>query len=120
LRYHVMIVDDEPTLVTLIHRFVTRLRPGTTVTTLGDGLAALHAYERQGADLIITDCRMPRMDGPSLTRHLRACLDPVPIIMISGDDGNAETAYAAGVSAFLEVGMFRRELPALLDQFIPL
>ena len=44
---------------------------GLAPTIVGDGEAALEAWEREAWDLILMDVQMPRMDGPSATRAIR-------------------------------------------------
>ena len=55
-------------------------------------------------DLLISDIRMPGLDGIELTRRLRQRLWSVPIVLISGhaDSRLAQAAIDAGASAFLE------------------
>lgn len=64
---------------------------GWQVTEAGDGLAALTAIDRHTPDLIISDLRMPRVDGRELLAAVRAraALAHVPFVLLSGD---ADTA----------------------------
>ena len=82
----VLVVDDDPDM-----RFMLKLlleRGGYQVTEAGDGLAALHAIKAQMPDLVLTDLRMPMMDGAELIQRLRSDdgTSALPIILI--------TAYA--------------------------
>ena len=63
-------------------------RGGYQVNEAGDGLAALHAIKVQMPDLVLTDMRMPLMDGAELIVRLRSeeATAAIPIILI--------TAYA--------------------------
>lgn len=44
---------------------------GHEVLAVGDGEAALQAWQEQAFDLVLTDCNMPRMDGLALAQHIR-------------------------------------------------
>jgi two-component system, NarL family, sensor histidine kinase EvgS len=117
--YHIIIADDELTLLAFLQRYISRLRPDVRVTALRDGEEALRVYDEQGADLIISNCRRPRMDGPTLIRCIRDRQDPIPIVMLSGDDGNAQIAQDAGATRFLEANMITLALSAILNEFLP-
>lgn len=84
-----------------------------------NGLEALHNYEQDGADLLIVNHAMPKLDGPALIRLLRARGDKVPIVGISGDCANREEELAAGATEFVETTDLIGELPALLARFKP-
>ena len=86
-RRRILVVDDEVALRSLIARgFRER---GYEVVEMADGLSALDAARSTslGFDLVVTNNRMPHLDGPNLAACLRE-LDPkLPIIHISGSHG---------------------------------
>jgi PAS domain S-box-containing protein len=99
----VLVADDDATT-----RALTRaaLEPvGFSVVEAADGAAALEAYGRLLPDLVILDVQMPRMDGISVCRALRARGDArhVPIMMATGLDDmeSIDAAYAAGATDFV-------------------
>jgi two-component system cell cycle sensor histidine kinase/response regulator CckA len=80
----VLIVDDDAMLRTLIARCLTD--QGYLVLTAGNGREALALVERRRGrlGLVVTDIRMPEMDGLELAAEL-ARLDPfLPVMFISG------------------------------------
>ena len=88
----VLIVDDEPDMLENCSRILSR--QGYACTTAGDGTAALAILERERPDLLLTDFKMPGMDGLTLLRRAHE-LDPaLPIIMITGF-ATIESAVAA-------------------------
>ena len=88
----VLIVDDEPDMLENCSRILSR--GGYACTTAGDGAAALAILERERPDLLLTDFKMPGMDGLTLLRRVHE-LDPaLPIIMITGF-ATIESAVAA-------------------------
>jgi CheY-like chemotaxis protein len=98
----VLIVEDHEQTRTALSLLLRGLG-ATVLAEMPDGQAALDLLADQHPDLILTDCQMPRLDGISLVRRLRARGDRTPVIMISGqhEPRIAEMARAAGVSQFL-------------------
>jgi two-component system NtrC family sensor kinase len=67
-RPRILVVDDEPTIAQLIADVLTG--DGYDVDTAPDGLAALELIGRRVYDLILSDLRMPELDGLGLYRAL--------------------------------------------------
>ena len=86
-----------------------------------DGLEALDALADLHPDVILTDCQMPRLDGISLVRRLRARGDRTPVIMISGQDEPQirDTAIAAGVNQYLFKPLNTATLHQAIRQTLP-
>jgi two-component system phosphate regulon response regulator OmpR len=78
---HVLIVDDEPRIRTMLHRYLTG--EGLKVSDAGDGAAMRAMLERETIDLVLLDLVMPGEDGLSLARHIRQHSD-IPVIMLTG------------------------------------
>jgi CheY-like chemotaxis protein len=57
---------------------------GHHISTASTGADALEQFGGQKFDLVVTDFRMPRMDGLELIRGLRKLAPDVPIVLISG------------------------------------
>jgi two-component system, OmpR family, response regulator len=81
---HVLIVDDDPRVRTMLMRYLAG--EGVRVGEAGDG-AAMHAYLAQGdVDLVLLDLNLPSEDGLTLARQLRAGSSEIGIIIITGRD----------------------------------
>ncbi|SRR6266511_2023035 len=115
---HVILADDDETLRTFLRRVLGRIQPSATVTAVDSGHAALHAYVQNGADLLITDCNMPLMDGITLIRLLRSRQSTVPIIALSGYPHTEQAAMEAGATRFLEKPFTIQQLARLLADFL--
>jgi DNA-binding response OmpR family regulator len=80
----VLLVEDDLALSD-VHVFTLR-RAGFEVSPVYDGEAALHAWESQAPDLLLLDLNLPRLDGLSVCRRIRAGNSPqaaIPIIILS-------------------------------------
>lgn len=75
-KLRILVVDDEPLLLRALTRLL--LRQGWQVTTAGDGQAALQILAENEFDLILSDVRMPRLDGPGLLIALSKRSTPMP------------------------------------------
>jgi CheY-like chemotaxis protein len=63
-----LLVDDEPGIVTGLTRLLRR--DGHTIDTAANGRLALAKLQERSYDLILSDLRMPELDGPGLYRAL--------------------------------------------------
>ena len=84
-----MVVDDEVALATLIGEILAT--DGHQVDTAPNGLAALARLEHTDYDLILSDLRMPELDGPGLYRELQS-RRPELLSRIAFVTGSAQTA----------------------------
>ncbi len=81
----VVILDDRATARSLLEGLARSLEPGVVVESYADPYDALEQMQRATPDLIITDYRMPGMDGIEFTRRVRAerTLADVPLIIVT-------------------------------------
>ena len=81
----VVIVDDRSTARSLLEGLARTLEPGVIVESYADPLNALEQMQHATPDLIITDYRMPGMDGIEFTRRIRTerRLADVPVIIVT-------------------------------------
>jgi len=85
-RARILVVDDDPGSREALAELLSD--EGYNVDTAGDGDAALSRVAQDPPDLIISDVRMPHVDGLDLVVQLRqrAALSDLPIILVSGVD----------------------------------
>lgn len=93
---HIVVVDDEAEMRQVLQEYLSE--EGFRVTTADGGEAMWGVLERDPADLIVLDLKMPGEDGHSLARRLRASSD-VGIIMLTGRGQPVDTIVG------LEVGV---------------
>ena len=97
----VLVVDDDPVTLDCLRETIKLL--GLEVCVASDGQEALQVFDQQRPSLVITDVRMPNMDGLSLTHQVKARRPDCPVIMVTGygDESTAVAALKAGASDYL-------------------
>jgi two-component system NtrC family response regulator/two-component system nitrogen regulation response regulator GlnG len=97
----ILIVEDEVDLRNTYERILRRLN--FEVIAVERATEGLRIAESRPIRLVITDLRLPDMDGIALIRAIRACAVPPPIIVASGLDSGAtrRAALDAGAIAYL-------------------
>lgn len=88
----ILVVDDEPKMRRVLEIMLQKM--GHKVFAAGNGREALQVFAAQAIDLVITDLRMPEMDGIELLAQLRAQESEVPVMVITAH-GTIETAVTA-------------------------
>jgi CheY-like chemotaxis protein len=111
----ILIVDDEPELLEIFAIWLGRC--GCTVLTAANGAEALKILESHSVDALISDIRMPIMDGLTLVRRIYETKLLVPsIIFVSGfGDVDAREVYSLGVELMLTKPLIRQQLLDALE-----
>ena len=89
---YILVVDDEPKMRRVLEIMLQKL--GHRVFTAENGREAVNIVQANTVDLIITDLRMPEMDGMALLTHLRSNDFDMPVIVVTAH-GTIETAIAS-------------------------
>ncbi|MET8338521.1 response regulator transcription factor [Streptosporangium canum] len=97
----VLVVDDEPALREALQSSLEY--EGYRVGLASDGLGALEILEREPYELVLLDVMMPRLDGLTTCRRLRAAGDHVPVLMLTARDavGDRVSGLDAGADDYL-------------------
>jgi two-component system response regulator YesN len=83
--YNVLIVDDEPWIANGIKKLVDWESLGFTVVGEAfDGIAALEFIEKNKPDVVISDIRMPGLDGIELLEQINLKKLDIKVILVSG------------------------------------
>ena len=97
----ILVVDDEPKMRRVLEIMLQKM--GHEVVSAGNGVEALQCIEKGAVDLVITDLRMPEMDGIELLTELRAreILTPVIVITAYGTIESAVDAMKRGACDYI-------------------
>ncbi|MEI7848275.1 MAG: response regulator transcription factor [Chloroflexota bacterium] len=80
----ILVVDDDQKLLKMLQR--TLVYENLNVLTAGNGEEALPIVDQHKPDLIIVDWMMPKMDGVTFIRHLRADSNKTMVLMLTARD----------------------------------
>ncbi|MFF4774385.1 response regulator transcription factor [Microtetraspora fusca] len=96
-----LVVDDEPALREALRSSLEF--EGYKVETVADGTSALDRLEREPYDAVLLDVMMPRLDGLTTCRRLRAGGNHVPVLMLTARDavGDRVSGLDAGADDYL-------------------
>src|SRR5438105_465560 len=81
---HVLIVDDDLALLQALPAFLRMRMAGLTVDTADSGVAAINHISARDYDAIVTDIKMPGMDGLELLAEILTRRPDTPTLMITG------------------------------------
>ena len=99
--YRVLLVDDEEEIRTGISRKIDWAALGfTLVGEAGNGEEALELSEQLQPDVVLTDIKMPFMDGLELCRRLKQSLPAAKLVVFSGFDDFEYARQAVGMGVF--------------------
>ena len=115
--YTVFLVEDEPLIRQNMRNTIEHGdEPFTCIGEAGDGELALTIIQDLKPDILITDIKMPFMDGLTLARHAKAIIPWLRVIIVSGyDDFDfARQAIGIGVDQYLLKPMASKDLFAAL------
>jgi CheY-like chemotaxis protein/HPt (histidine-containing phosphotransfer) domain-containing protein len=114
----ILAAEDEPTGRALLARHLAHL--GVAATIAVNGREALEAYAPDRFALVVTDLRMPEMDGFALATAIRAHGDRVPIVALTAsDDGRElEACRAHGIDEMLVKPARRADLATVLARYL--
>ncbi|AWU93530.1 response regulator [Azospirillum ramasamyi] len=79
---HILIAEDEVLAAMALEDFLSL--KGFRVTVAANGAEALDRYGREQVDALVTDLRMPRMDGQTLIREIRNRDAALPVVVMTG------------------------------------
>lgn len=117
----VLLIDDSPTIRSIVKVYL--MGHGFDFLEAGDGERGLQVAKLMGPDLIIADVNMPRMDGISLVKRMRAdpgALSRIPVILITGTAHAAEEeARQCGANAFLRKPVSSEALAKAVSECLP-
>jgi DNA-binding NtrC family response regulator len=117
---HLLIVDDDASVRASLEDALTV--DGLRVSGACDGVEALERMASEQVDLVLTDVRMPRVDGLELLRRIRARMPAVDVVLMTAYDDMpvVDAAVRDGARDFLvkplDLGVLRALVERLLGE----
>ncbi|MDB5221288.1 MAG: hypothetical protein JWO86_9215 [Myxococcaceae bacterium] len=117
-RANILFVDDDASVLQALMRRFRSLRREWAVMTAHGGPAALELLETQALDVVVTDMRMPGMDGLTLLGHVRAMQPHALRIILSGQMGPESDTAPHVAHHHLTKPCDAREIIALIERHV--
>jgi CheY-like chemotaxis protein len=116
-RTRIVIADDDRFFVEFLRIALAEHDEFEVVATAANGEQAVERVEEFKPSLVLLDVTMPVLDGLEATRRIRLLPDPPAVILITGDDAEADNvaAYEAGAAAYLRK---TPDLPKLIGMIL--
>ncbi len=110
MRNRVLFVEDEADLTLIVADTLRGL--GYDVVTAADGVEGLDKYRSEGADIIVADVMMPRMDGFTMAKGIRKMSPAVPLLFLTAKSTieDVEEGFEIGANDYLKKPFELREL----------
>ena len=105
-----MFVEDEADLTLIVADTLRGL--GYDVVIAADGVEGLDKYRSEGADIIVADVMMPRMDGFTMAKGIRKMSPAVPLLFLTAKSTieDVEEGFEIGANDYLKKPFELREL----------
>jgi PAS domain S-box-containing protein len=120
----ILIVDDVPLNLILVHAVVESFLPNAVFSEAEDGLQALNMFQNEKYDLVLMDIQMPNMDGYTASREIRqiekARGGHVPIIAVTAGVQGTEKqkCIEAGMNEYLTKPIDTTVLKEIIDKYL--
>ena len=82
--YHIIVADDMPMQLHMLESMTSKLRPSWHIHAARDGQEVMRLLKENKIDLILSDIRMPRMDGLDMLREVKHLSPDTLVVFISG------------------------------------
>ncbi len=117
MRYKILLVDDEPTLIKFLGEYLQG--QDMEVVSAASGAEALRVAFREQPDLVVLDVMMPGMDGWEVVSRLRE-LSEMPIILLTAKNAEADKlrGFRLGVDDYVTKPFSFAELTARIQAVI--
>lgn len=117
-RHHILVVDDEPLVRRSLSEFLTL--EGYSVSSAENGREALELLKTYTADIIITDIKMPEIDGIQLLKHIKREQAGIPVILITGYGSidSAVNAIKDGAYDYVTKPIVDSEIKLVIERLI--
>ena len=98
-RQRILLIDDQPDVRESVSDMLKAL--GHDVSVASDGRAGLQLVQTESFDVVLTDLRMPGMDGLDVAKRVRTLRPNVPVVLLTGWETFFEDSQPEAVSVVL-------------------
>lgn len=112
----ILVVDDERTMLSLLEKILSQ--DGYQVYLATNGREALAVIEKQHVDIIITDVKMPELDGFGLLKIVKNEYPEISVIMMTGygDTYTVKDALLLGADEYITKPFRSQEISLVVER----
>jgi DNA-binding NtrC family response regulator len=112
----ILVVDDEAMMRNLLEKILTR--EGYAVKTAGNGVEALEMLQHEKVELIISDMKMPNMDGFELLKTVKQEYPNINVIIMTayGDTYTVKDALLLGADEYITKPFKSHEISLVVER----
>jgi len=116
MKKKVLVIDDEEDIRNIIGEFCEII--GLEKEICANGKEGLEIFKNENFDLIITDIKMPDMDGYEFVKKIREMNNSIPIVICSGfiDEKTKDKFREIGINYYLEKPFKLNEIKELVER----
>ena len=116
----ILVVDDDPQDRELARRCLESVSETVEVLYAVDGEEAVASMKASRPDVVLTDLRMPKMDGLQLVHYIREHYPLIPVILMTarGSEQIAVDALEAGAASYVPKKDIKQELVDTIEQVL--
>lgn len=117
-RATVLIIDDEPVLRNILSNTINRA--GFKAVTAMDGMDGLEKLRGARIDIVISDIKMPRMDGLEFLSRSKVEFPEIPVILITAyaNEFTGRDAFASGADDFIVKPFKNHDIKYALERML--
>ena len=106
----ILFVEDEEDLTLIVSD--TLRGQGYDIITAADGIQGLEKFKSEGADIVVADVMMPKMDGFTMAKEIRKLSPTVPLLFLTAKStiDDVEQGFEIGANDYLKKPFELREL----------
>lgn len=110
MKSKILFVEDEADLALIVSDFLKD--QGYEVIIAVDGIDGLHKFKTIGADIVVADVMMPRMDGFSMAREIKKLSPDMPLLFLTAKSTieDVEEGFEIGANDYIKKPFELREL----------
>lgn len=118
MKYHILIVEDELSIATLIQYNLQQA--GYETTVVYNGKAALQEIEQKNFDFLVLDLMLPKISGMEVCKTIRNSQNSIPILMLTAksDEHSKVNGLQSGADDYLTKPFSPRELIARIEAIL--
>jgi len=120
--FSILFADDEQTAREIVTKMLSRRYPDVHIDTTDNGFTGLDLFMKFHHDLIITDYRMPLMNGLRMDSEIRAISPGTPVILLTDSisESDLQDIHFKEITHFLRKPLRFSELYSLIDRYTKL